>query len=106
MARPKHSSANIERLLDALVVRPAEWHYGYELSRRLAIPAGSLYPALIRLSDDGLLDAKWVVPEQGGRPRHLYRITEAGAAFVAARSTRSSGQRTGARVATQPAWRT
>jgi PadR family transcriptional regulator PadR len=86
MGRPKHSSPNIDRILGALVDGRDDWHYGYELSRRLDIAPGSLYPALIRLSDDGLLDAQWDLPADGGRPRHLYRITAAGRAFVAGRT--------------------
>ncbi len=86
VGRPKHASRNIDSILCALLDGRDEWHYGYELSRRLRIASGSLYPALIRLSDDGLLDARWDLPADGGRPRHLYRITAAGTAFIAERA--------------------
>jgi DNA-binding PadR family transcriptional regulator len=44
-----------------------------------------MYPALARLADDGLLEHRWELPAENGRPRHLYRLTEAGAEFAAAR---------------------
>lgn len=62
---------------------PTEWLYGYDLSRRLGIPSGTLYPILIRLSDRGHLERKWVDSEIEGRPRrHMYRITEGGAVWA------------------------
>ena len=47
--------------------------HGYKLS------PGTLYPILLRLHDEGWLEAKWEPSrEQGRPPRHLYRITAAG----------------------------
>jgi DNA-binding PadR family transcriptional regulator len=70
---------------------PATWYHGYGISRRLGIAVGSLYPALARLSEGGLLEARWDLPTEGGQPRHLYRLTAQGTAF--ARSLASvSGQ--------------
>jgi PadR family transcriptional regulator PadR len=65
-------------VLHALLARPDEWRYGYELGQQVGIKAGSLYPILIRLADRGLLEASWetAADEAGGRPpRHLYRLT-------------------------------
>jgi DNA-binding PadR family transcriptional regulator len=41
--------------------------------------SGTVYPLLIRLHDQGLLEAEWQPPESPGRPpRHVYRLTAAG----------------------------
>jgi DNA-binding PadR family transcriptional regulator len=63
---------------------PSRWRYGYELSRRLEIKAGSMYPILMRLTDRGLLETAWETDAPAGRPpRHLYRLTSAGRALAA-----------------------
>ncbi len=57
--------------------------YGYELAGRLEecgfgrIPGGSLYPALLRLQRQELLDAQWRAGE-GGPGRKYYALTEEG----------------------------
>jgi DNA-binding PadR family transcriptional regulator len=67
-------------VLRALVERPSEWRYGYELGQEVGLKAGSLYPILIRLCDRGMLEATWEADPPAGRPaRHLYRLTGAGA---------------------------
>jgi PadR family transcriptional regulator PadR len=67
-------------VLSALAARPSAWRYGYELGQEVGLKAGSLYPILIRLSDRGLLEATWETdPPPGRPPRHLYRLTGAGA---------------------------
>lgn len=58
--------------------RPLEWRYGYELSRETGLKSGTLYPILMRLEKCALLEAKWVVTEQGVPPRHTYRLTVGG----------------------------
>ena len=43
--------------------------------------SGTLYPLLIRLEAQGLLEAEWQPPAAPGRPpRHAYRLTAAGLA--------------------------
>jgi DNA-binding PadR family transcriptional regulator len=67
-------------VLAALAADPSAWRYGYELGQEVGLKAGSLYPILMRLSDRGLLEATWeTTPPQGRPPRHLYRLTGAGA---------------------------
>lgn len=67
-------------MLAALAADPRNWRYGYELGQEVGLKAGSLYPILIRLCDRGLLEATWEAdPPQGRPPRHLYRLTPAGA---------------------------
>ena len=85
MGRPRHSSQQVTRLLSTFAADPARWRYGYELSTDAGITAGTMYPALARLADDGLLDHRWELPSENGRPRHLYRLTATGLEFAAAR---------------------
>ena len=62
---------------------PRKWHHGYELSKATGLASGTLYPILMRLSDRGFLDHKWVETEEAGRPpRHVYRLTAQGVAHA------------------------
>jgi DNA-binding PadR family transcriptional regulator len=72
-------------VLTALADRPHDWRYGYELAKEVGLQAGTLYPILMRLADRGLLEAGWESQPPAGRPpRHLYRVTAAGAQAAAA----------------------
>jgi len=63
-------------LLEALVLRPAQWHHGYALSQHTGIASGTLYPILMRLEKLHWLETRWEEPGKTGRPpRHLYRLT-------------------------------
>jgi len=47
--------------------------------------SGTLYPLLMRMTDQGLVEAEWRDPAQPGRPaRHAYRLTAAGFALALA----------------------
>jgi DNA-binding PadR family transcriptional regulator len=71
-------------VLQALADEPARWRHGYELGRQIDLKAGSLYPILMRLHDRGLLTSSWETDQPAGRPpRHLYRLTAAGARLAA-----------------------
>ena len=62
---------------------PRAWHHGYELSKATELLSGTLYPILMRLSDRGFLEHKWVETEEPGRPpRHVYRLTAKGMAHA------------------------
>jgi PadR family transcriptional regulator PadR len=66
-----------------MVQHPRRWHYGYELSKQTGLKSGTLYPLLIRLHDQGLLEAQWLEPERPGKPpRHAYKLTPDGLAFT------------------------
>jgi PadR family transcriptional regulator PadR len=83
--RKRAPSRQSRAILEALLTQPLAWQYGYELSKRVGLGSGTLYPVLIRLHDRGLLDAKWVEAERAGRPpRHAYRLTPEGLAFARA----------------------
>jgi PadR family transcriptional regulator PadR len=63
----------------------SRWTHGYDLCRRCGIKAGTLYPLLIRLKENGYLEAEWRSPQEPGRPpRHAYRLTAAGRALARA----------------------
>lgn len=79
MPRRANISRQTQSALLALLERPKEWRYGYELMEMTGIASGTLYPMLIRLSDQGYLEARWVPSSREGRPpRHAYRLTLTG----------------------------
>jgi DNA-binding PadR family transcriptional regulator len=47
------------------------------------LPEGTVYPALHRLEEDGLLSSQW--SETGGRRRRVYQLTPLGDLALAAR---------------------
>jgi PadR family transcriptional regulator, regulatory protein PadR len=79
MKRNRPPSAQAQALIIALAIRPSEWRYGYDLMKATDIKSGTLYPALMRLEEKGLMESRWSEPQQDGRPpRHMYRLTDAG----------------------------
>jgi PadR family transcriptional regulator PadR len=62
--------------------------YGYGLSQRLAaagvaeVPGGTLYPALLRLDQQGLIEPGWVASDAGPR-RKYYALTGSGRRYLA-----------------------
>lgn len=69
-------------LLAALMQQPRAWQHGYELSKETGLKSGTLYPILIRLGEQGLLNSRWKDAERPGRPpRHVYRLTATGLAL-------------------------
>ena len=79
-------SSQTVAVLNALQKNHKGWTHGYEMSKITGLKSGTLYPILLRLHDEGWLEAKWEPScEQGRPPRHLYRITAAGS--LAAKKT-------------------
>jgi DNA-binding PadR family transcriptional regulator len=71
------------RLLDALSATPREWRHGYDIMKETGLLSGTLYPLLMRMTDQGLVEAEWREPAQPGRPpRHAYRLTAPGLALA------------------------
>ncbi|WP_293884392.1 MULTISPECIES: PadR family transcriptional regulator [unclassified Sphingobacterium] len=58
-------------------------YYGYDLIQEVKkkttidIAEGTLYPLLIRLKNEGLVESQWV-PQKTGIPRKYYKITKEG----------------------------
>ena len=83
-SRPEFSAQTLS-VLAALCDQPSQWQHGYAMARQTGLKSGTLYPILIRLADQGLLEACWQDEPQPGRPRrHLYRLTAAGLASATA----------------------
>lgn len=79
MARRPNSSAQTQALLSALADGGDAWRHGYDLSRETGLKSGTLYPILIRLEQQGWLEALWEDEPSPGKPRrHLYRLTALG----------------------------
>ena len=79
MMKHRKPSKQTRAVLAALVERAARWQHGYDLMESTGIASGTLYPMLMRLCDQRLLEAKWEPSPLEGRPnRHVYRLTEAG----------------------------
>ena len=86
MPRTANISPQTRAVLGTLSTQPQAWRYGYDLARETGLKSGTLYPLLIRLADQGFLEAEWRQPLQAGRPpRHAYRLTEQGRALSVAR---------------------
>lgn len=65
------------------MARSQQWHHGYELMKETGLKSGTLYPLLMRMTDQGLVEAEWREPTHPGRPaRHAYRLTSAGIALA------------------------
>ncbi len=80
MPRLPNTSPQTLSVLELLLESPRSWHYGYALSQLTRLKSGTLYPILMRLADQGLLETRWAESEQPGRPpRHTYRLTAEGA---------------------------
>jgi PadR family transcriptional regulator PadR len=83
MARMPNRSIQTRLLMQTMTVHSRSWQYGYELSKQTGLKSGTLYPLLIRLSDQGFLESRWEEPERAGKPpRHAYKLTATGLAFA------------------------
>ena len=98
-------SAQTLSVLAALCDEPSQWQHGYALAKQTGLKSGTLYPILIRLADQGLVEACWQDEPEPGRPRrHLYRLTAAGLASAAEARARAARPKA-ARAARTPAVR-
>jgi DNA-binding PadR family transcriptional regulator len=83
-------------ILEAFLDHPADWKYGYDLSRSTGLKSGTLYPILMLLADRKLFETEWEAsgPDNLGKPpRHMYRFTPEGMQFAREqRKSRASGQ--------------
>jgi PadR family transcriptional regulator, regulatory protein PadR len=72
-------------LLGVLAERSQQWRHGYDLMKETGLLSGTLYPLLMRMTEQGLVEAEWREPERPGRPpRHAYRLTAKGIALAQA----------------------
>jgi DNA-binding PadR family transcriptional regulator len=83
MGRKRQPSKQMRTLLDALAAQRQQWRHGYDLMKETGLSSGTLYPLLMRMTEQGLVEAEWCEPAQPGRPaRHAYRLTAAGFALA------------------------
>ena len=83
MRRQRRASPQTAAVLLALAEQGSEWGHGYDLCGRLGLKAGTMYPILMRLADRGQVETAWEdEPPRGRPPRHLYRLSPAGAELV------------------------
>jgi DNA-binding PadR family transcriptional regulator len=79
MVRNRSLSQPARTILAIMADARGAWFHGYDLSRRAGVKPGTLYPLLIRLEEQGHLEAQWQPSSERGRPpRHAYRLTESG----------------------------
>ena len=84
---PSESNSLLHGTLDALVLKTLTGgpRHGYAIARwledttgeMLQIEEGSLYPALYRMEEQGLIEAEWG-PTENNRRAKLYRLTPKG----------------------------
>ena len=85
MASNRRPSKQMLKLLEALSTDPNDWRHGYDIMKETGIFSGTLYPLLMRMTEQGLVEAEWREPAQPGRPaRHAYRLTMQGLALARA----------------------
>lgn len=83
MVRNRQPSKQMRVLLEIMCRHRAEWRHGYDLMKESGLASGTLYPLLMRMTEQGLVEAEWREPERPGRPaRHAYRLTAAGVALA------------------------
>jgi PadR family transcriptional regulator, regulatory protein PadR len=86
------------RILAEFLRSPQDWKYGYDISRNTGLKSGTLYPILMRLAENALLETRWEDPEPGKPPRHMYRLTAHGLRYLG-QQTVSTSKRLHARPA-------
>lgn len=92
MARTPNVSKQTTQLLVTMLENPSEWTHGYGLSQVTGLKSGTLYPLLMRLAEQGLLESKWQETDRPGvPPRHVYRLTPSGRALARDRKAESPG---------------
>jgi DNA-binding PadR family transcriptional regulator len=83
MPRKPNNSRQTRALLAAFLQSSGQWRHGYDISKETGLRSGTLYPLLMRLSEQGLLEHRWEEAERPGLPpRHVYRLTASGVALA------------------------
>ncbi len=78
MPLPLRRSPQTLLVLQAFLASPGDWRYGYDISRDTGVKSGTLYPILMRLEANMLLESMWEKTRTGRPPRHVYRLTRSG----------------------------
>jgi DNA-binding PadR family transcriptional regulator len=83
-------------VLETLLARPDEDHYGLAIGAATVLPSGTVHPILARLEGLGWVRSEWedIDPSDAGRPRRRhYRLTAAGATAASAALARADARR-------------
>jgi PadR family transcriptional regulator, regulatory protein PadR len=88
-------SPQTERVLAEFLLCEKAWRYGYDISRNTGLKSGTLYPILMRLAEHRLLETSWETAEEGGPPRHLYKLTRDGLRYAREQVSAASAQAVG-----------
>ena len=99
MPRIPNTSPQTLALLAALLASRDKWRHGYDLAQETELQSGTLYPLLMRLADQGLLESRWETEGDNRRPRHVYRLTSDGIAYAKSQRAASTKQATKVRIA-------
>ena len=75
-------SPQMLRVLAEFLDQRTEWKYGYDISRNTGLKSGTLYPILMRLAENCLLETAWEITQEGRPPRHLYKLTDEGLRYA------------------------
>src|SRR5438552_13492507 len=103
MPRLPNTSPQTLSVLALVLESPRSWQYGYALSQVTGLEAGTLYPILLRLADQGWLETGWAEPQQPGRPpRHTYRLAGARARTARTKLAEAAPVRMTRRLAAVP----
>ena len=87
MKRHRSPSRQTFAVLTLLSSDKSRWRHGYEIAQHTGIASGTLYPILMRLTDRNYLESKWQMPGETRRPRHVYRLSTDGVAYVQSLAT-------------------
>ncbi len=91
--RPVRTTKALVQVAAALMQRPGDKHWGYDLSKRAELRSGVLYPLLRRMLEEGWLADGWedLTEQRAGRPpRRYYEITQRGAEELGAVLSRAT----------------
>jgi PadR family transcriptional regulator PadR len=83
MPRQPNNSRQARTVLATLLEQSRLWRHGYDLAKVTGLKSGTLYPLLMRFSEQGLLESRWQDAERPGLPpRHFYRLSATGVALA------------------------
>jgi PadR family transcriptional regulator, regulatory protein PadR len=101
--RAPNTSPQTLALFELLLASGKKWRHGYDLAREAKLKSGTLYPLLMRLADQGVLESRWETDDTTYRPRHVYRLTAQGAKVAKALLRNAFNRQAGPKLRTQGA---
>ncbi|WP_228539359.1 PadR family transcriptional regulator [Nocardia sp. XZ_19_385] len=96
------------QVLQTMLVRPNEEHYGLAISERTRLPTGSIYPIMTRLETAGWVTSAWEDIDEsaeGRRKRRYYQLTQEGASAAHSEISKMRQRLAPVEEKTRPDWR-